>query len=315
MKTFGKTLLRIISIIFIILFLIIVISYVNHIVKSSKEENLRKPLGKLVDVNGNKMSVYVEGNGDKTIVFMSGGGTCSPILDFKSLHSLLSDEYKVVVIEKFGYGFSDITDNKRDLDTILSESREALQKLEINGPYILAPHSMSGIEALYWAQEYPKEVSGIVGLDIAFPKHYENFKINNSLIKLGSYASKVGIIRFIPNVSESDAIKYGTLNEKEKETYRAIFYNRTATKNMIAEVGSIKENVKLLEKKMPEVPFLLFLSNGEGTPYKKQEWLKLSEESAKNLSNKELVYLNSPHYVHDYKYKDISIKIKEFLNN
>lgn len=32
-------------------------------------------------------------------------GTCSPILDFKSLYSLLSDEYKIAVVEKFGYGF------------------------------------------------------------------------------------------------------------------------------------------------------------------------------------------------------------------
>ena len=36
-----------------------------------------------------------------------------PILDFKSLYSQLSDNYKIVVIEKFGYGFSDIVDEKR----------------------------------------------------------------------------------------------------------------------------------------------------------------------------------------------------------
>lgn len=52
------------------------------------------------------------GRGDKTLVFMSGGGTCSPILDFKSLYSLLSSEYKIAVVEKFGYGFSDIVDEK-----------------------------------------------------------------------------------------------------------------------------------------------------------------------------------------------------------
>lgn len=73
------------------------------------------------------MSVYTEGDGDKTLVFMSGGGTCSPILDFKSLYSLLSNDYKIVVVEKFGYGFSDVVDENRDIDTMLSETRMALE--------------------------------------------------------------------------------------------------------------------------------------------------------------------------------------------
>ena len=91
------------------------------------------PLGELVEVNGNNMSVYTEGNGDKTLVFMSGGGTCSPILDFKSLYSLLNNEYKIAVVEKFGYGFSDVVDESRDIDTILSETRMALKKADVEG--------------------------------------------------------------------------------------------------------------------------------------------------------------------------------------
>ena len=60
--------------------------------KQQQKRNLLTPLGELVEVNGHNMSVYTEGDGDKTFVFMSGSGTCSPILDFKSLYSLLSNE-------------------------------------------------------------------------------------------------------------------------------------------------------------------------------------------------------------------------------
>ncbi len=45
--------------------------------------------------------------------FCLEAGLCSPILDFKSLYSLLTDEYKIVVVEKFGYGFSDVVDEKK----------------------------------------------------------------------------------------------------------------------------------------------------------------------------------------------------------
>ena len=71
------------------------------------------------------VSIYVEGTGDTTLVFMSGGGTCSPILDFKSLYSLLSDKYQIAVVEKFGYGFSDVVDKVRDIDSILEDTRTA----------------------------------------------------------------------------------------------------------------------------------------------------------------------------------------------
>ena len=200
-----------------IITILILICFGYHRYRLKKEEKLREPFGQLVNINGNNMSIYVEGSGEKTLVFLSGGGTCSPILDFKSLYSLLSDEYRIVVVEKFGYGYSDVVDEDRSIQTILSETRAALDKAGVEGPYVLCPHSMSGIEALYWAQEYPDEVEAIIGLDMAVPEYYENMKINLPLMKLGQYAAALGVTRLIPALAESDAIKYGTLTDDEKK--------------------------------------------------------------------------------------------------
>ena len=227
-----RKLLKIVLIITAIIILFVIISLVHHKICSSKEKDLLTPLGELVEVNGHNMSIYTEGEGNKTLVFLSGGGTCSPILDFKSLYSLLSSEYKIVVVEKLGYGFSDIVEEKRDIDTILSETRMALDQAGIQGPYVLCPHSLSGLEALYWAQKYPDEVEAIVGLDMAVPAYYDEMDISIPMMKLGHYGAVWGITRWIPSLAESDAIKYGTLSEKEKEIYRAVFYQRTATETM-----------------------------------------------------------------------------------
>ncbi len=105
-----------IIIVLIAMIVILLAIFIYHRIKLKQESALRTPLGQLVEVDGHNMSVYTEGNGDVTIVFLSGGGTCSPILDFKSLYSLLSDNYKIAVVEKFGYGFSDIVDKSRDID-------------------------------------------------------------------------------------------------------------------------------------------------------------------------------------------------------
>ena len=172
MKKRIKSMLRVFLWIAAIIVILIWICFGYHRYRLKKEEKLREPLGQLIDINGNNMSVYIEGSGSKTLVFLSGGGTCSPILDFKSLYSLLSDEYRIVVVEKFGYGYSDVVDEDRNIQTILSETRLALHKAGIDGPYVLCPHSMSGIEALYWAQEYSDEVEAIIGLDMAVPEYY-----------------------------------------------------------------------------------------------------------------------------------------------
>ena len=298
----------------IILVLFVIISFVRHKICSSKEKDLRTPLGALVEVNGHNMSVYIEGKEDKTLVFLSGGGTCSPILDFKSLYSLLTDEYKIVVVEKFGYGFSDVVDEKRDIDTILSETRMALEKAEVQGPYILCPHSMSGLEALYWAQKYPKEVEAIIGLDMAVPGYYDEMNISIPVMKAGQYGAALGITSWIPSLAESDAMKFGTLSDKEKEIYKAVFYQRTATVTMINEVKTVKDNANVVkEKGVPQVPMLLFVSNGSGgTGFTEERWRSIPKEYISASENARFIELDCPHYVHDYKYEEIGKEIRNF---
>lgn len=300
-----------------VIVILILICFVYHRYRLNAEKKLREPLGQLVDINGNNMSIYVEGSGSRRLVFLSGSGTCSPILDFKSLYSLLRDDYRIVVVEKFGYGYSDVVDEDRNIQTILSETRLALNKAGIEGPYVLCPHSMSGIEALYWAQKYPDEIEAIIGLDMAVPEYYENMKINLALMKLGQYAADLGITRLLPTLAESDAIKHGTLTNDEKNRYRAIFYNRTATVTMINEAKSVKDNARIVAQNgVPQVPMLLFISDGTGgTGFDKETWRRIQEKYISEVESGKYIELDCPHYVHDYEYGRISEEIKSFLSD
>lgn len=310
----GRKIMIVLFIIILGLVVLIMASYINHRIQLQKEEKLRTPLGQMVEIGGNKMSVYCEGSGDQTLVFMSGGGTCSPILDFKSLYSLLSDEYKIVVVEKFGYGYSDIVDKDRKIDSILEDTRAALEGAGVNGPFVLCPHSMSGIEALYWAQKYPEEVEAIIGLDMAVPQAYADYDINMFTIGLGQFAAKTGITRLIPNIAESDAIRFGTLSQEEKEIYRAIFFSRTATNTMINEVKCIKDNAsKVASGNKPQIPMLLFISNGTGTGWDKEAWVRYQEDYLSDVVDGQSIELDCPHYIHDHAYESISVSVKDFL--
>ena len=129
--------------------------------------------GEYVEVDGHNMNLLIEGDGEKTLVFLAGAGTPSPILDFKPLTDRLKDDYKVVIIEKFGYGYSDEIDGERTVDIITEQDRQALSKAGVEAPYILCPHSASGLETMYWANHYPDEVEAIIGLDMGVPEEYD----------------------------------------------------------------------------------------------------------------------------------------------
>ncbi|MGE7928781.1 alpha/beta fold hydrolase [Lysinibacillus xylanilyticus] len=311
-----KRIMILFSITIAIFLVLITASYIIHQIKLSKEDKLFTPTGKMVEVNGHQMHVYVEGNGEETLVFMSGGGTSSPVLDFKSIYSLLSDKYKIAVVEKAGYGFSDITDSEPDIDTILQETREALLKSGVEGPYILAPHSMSGIEALYWAQVYPNEVKAIIGLDMAVPAAYKDYDINMPLVHLSAFAANIGFTRWIPGLSESDAIKYGTLTDEEKELYKVIFYRRTVTKNMVNEIKHIKENAeKVGAAGIPNVPILLFSSNGQGTGWNEDEWNEIQKDFISKYKEGTLIKLDCAHYIHDIEFKRIADESEKYIES
>ena len=319
-----KKVLKVIGIIFIVIivFILIVmlISFINHKIQLNKEDKLFKTNGSIVEVNNHNINVYISGNPDSevTLVFMSGAGTCSPTLDFKTLYSLFEKDYQIAVVEKAGYGFSDISDVDRDIDTMLYETRESLNKAGVtNNEYILFPHSMSGIEALYWANKYPNEVRGIVGLDPSVPKSYENMEINSLLMNVAKLGADIGLTRFIPSiVDSSDAIKYGNLTDEEKELYRAIFYRRTLTTSMLNETKSIKDNAKkLAEIDTTNVPMLFFASNGDGTGYSKDEWRKFIIDYIDNKDNGEYRILDCSHYVHNIEYQTIYDESIKFINN
>lgn len=307
---------KIALVVFGALLLLLLLCFINHRIQLSRERGLLVPLGTVVEVDGAQMSVYTGGEGARTLVFLSGSGTCSPILDFKALYSQLSADYRVAVPERLGYGFSDITGQSRDIDTVLEQTRAALQKAGLMPPYVLCPHSMSGLEALYWAQRYPDEVSAIIGLDMSVPAAYEEMRISGPLLRLLQFGGAIGLTRFIPGISDSAAIQSGALSEDEKDIYRAVFYCRTMTEDMVNEALCVKENAeRVAQGGAPDVPILMLCSDGSGgTGFSQEEWRAIQSEFAETCSDAQIIYLGCGHYVHDFEYQRIAAEIKDFFN-
>lgn len=131
----------------------------------------------LFSIEEHKLHLFRIGDVNKPkLVFMSGSGTAAPMYDFKILYQKLLEDFRIIVIEKFGYGYSDLFEASCEIDCVIDRQRKVPQEAEEKGPYILVPHSLSGLEAIRWKQKYPDEVKAIIGLDIATSKTYLSWK-------------------------------------------------------------------------------------------------------------------------------------------
>ena len=309
MKILKKWFLGFLS--FILLFLLA--TFIFHRISLEKEEASLKPMGQQVLVNGHQINVYVEGDGSETIVVLSGAGIASPILDFKEVSESLSKQYKVVIVERAGYGYSDDSNHSRDVMEVLSETRQALSQANITGPFIILSHSMASLESLAWQEKYPDEVKALIGLDWALPSSYENLKDNQAMLTLAYCSSKIGLLRYFP---ESFYIKNQTLIESERKQYKLLAYKQLMSQAMFHESRLAKENAKKVPSSInPKIPALLLVSNGEGTTFSQSEWQRYAERFASDQSNVQVVYMDAPHDLYHYQSHEIVSQIEDFLKS
>ena len=309
MKKLKKSCLGLLS--FILLFL--GATFIFHRISLEKEQASLTPVGQQVLVNGHKINVYVEGDGPETIVFLSGAGIASPILDFKDVSDSLSKKYKVVIVERAGYGYSEDSNQSRDVMEVLSETRQALSQANITGPFIILSHSMASLESLAWQEKYPDEVKALIGLDWALPLSYEDLKDNQALLTIAYWSSKIGLLRYFP---ESFYLKNPTLTENERNQYKLLAYKQLISQAMLHESRLAKENAKKVPSSInPKIPALLLVSNGEGTTFSQSEWQRYAERFASDQSNVQVVYMDAPHDLYHYQSDAIVSRIKEFLEN
>lgn len=272
------------------------------------KKTLLKTRGEIVNINQHKLHLYRSGNPNKPkLVFMSGSGTISPVYDFKVLYEKLLKDFRIIVIEKFGYGYSDIFENDCHIDNLVSIQKEALSILGEKGPYILVPHSMSGLEAIRWAQKFPEDIHAIIGLDMATPISYERGfspEIIEKKLKMIQILKKLKIQSLVCQINNR------SLTKEEKKQHQLLRKRNALNICIEQESKQVLENAEILRNcKNPEVPVLLFSSSGIFSP---DYWVKSQKDFAKTINGR-LHFLQCGHYLHHFKSEEISKEIKNFV--
>ncbi|ENK1244174.1 alpha/beta hydrolase [Clostridium sporogenes] len=306
--------------IIVILALLVIISIVGQ-VRKYLEKNDVKPLGGLVNVDGKKMHIYSEGHGKKTIVLMPGLGSTAPSIDFKPLINEFKKDFRVVVVEPFGYGFSEETSKKRSVENIVHETRMALKKAKIDGPYILMPHSISGVYAQYYASAYPNEVDAIIMLDttsvkaVIKEKDKIKFPSGKKQFALATTGNFLGIDRLYYNNIYKDE---NCFSESDKNDLVKMGVQSSFNKTIENEVDMIFKNCETVNKaKMPkDLPIFKFVAIKSVKDINNKKYTKIVDKNInefKEYTKFSYSVLEGGHYIYYIKSKDIGKGTREFL--
>ena len=301
-----------------VLFLLLIFATLNHNYRLHKEKRKFPPPGKMVEVNGQKLHVYGEGKGRATLVFMPGHGTSSPTIDFKPLWQKLLKNYRITVVERPGYGWSQGSKSPRDVDTMLEETRKALHLAGESSPYVLFPHSMAGLEALRWTQKYPREVQAIIGLDPLVPEVVErSLKLPPKANLLFMYLiSRLGLSRFMPDADAEKIfplLQSDQLSAEDKMQYMAMVYKSAYTRNMLYEINSLHKNAQKVraERIPPDTPVYFFIS--EGSDLEAPGWREILTNYVLNNKTGKYKHLDCGHYLHHYQAELIANEASAFI--
>lgn len=273
-----------------------ILSTAANAILSASEKTSLAPYGQKMTIGAGGINVYRNGGTGPTMVLLSGYGTSAPAVDFAPLIREL-DAFDVIVIEGFGYGYSDMDVRDRTIENITSEIHEVLGRLGVHSPVILAGHSIGGIYTRYYANAYPGEVSAIIGIDPT-PAKTSTLAIGDPST-LGGTLTSLGLVRvantLAPSLIEPDGTSF---TKKERERIVAMANWNFGDISVSDEWSRLASNsTKANAHPFPaDIPVLDFLSTASNKSI--PGWLANHQAELADVTTHQLDIIKGGHYLH-----------------
>jgi pimeloyl-ACP methyl ester carboxylesterase len=120
--------------------------------------------GKFVDLGGHRLHVNCTGAGAPVVVVENGLGDFSS--DWILVQRRVEKSARICTYDRAGYAWSDPGPMPRTYAQLNLELHDALAALGERGPFVLVGHSFGGGVVRAYAAAYPREVAGMVLVDI-----------------------------------------------------------------------------------------------------------------------------------------------------
>lgn len=310
-KRIAKKIIKGVAIFLGIIVCLNIIGFAVNRIFFANELEAAAPYGQMIEVNQQRMHIYSMGNGEKTIVLLPGFGVSLPSADFGPLMRELSKDNTVVCIEYFGVGFSDRTDTPRTNANYTEEIRTALSLAGFKAPYVLMPHSASGIYSEYYASQYPDEVAAIIMLDTTSTVKTDAENPPQIVYEIGKLQQACGISRLANGLMPPAQKAENGYTAKEISDYK-LFANHVLNDTVIDQSCRTLDNINEVSGLTfpPEIPVLKLISS--------QTEIKAGAEYQTNHLNRlganvESIIIDGTHFFYQTNVADIYDATSAFL--
>jgi len=302
-KGFFRKLAKVVGIIIgSLVGLVLIVTLANLSITAIERQRFPAP-GGFVEVGGRRMHILTVGSGTRNVVLLSGLGTASPVTDYSPLINALKPDFTVTVVECFGYGWSDWTNLPRTNQNVIGEVRLALREAGVLPPYIVVPHSLSGIYTLYWINIHPEEISAVVALDITVPVQFKYIH-PTGLYTLVGVARALGLVRLALLVDPGlAAYSVPAYSEEQRQTVRRMaswnYLNKTVLNESYWSFSNLRE---VQGYKFPDhIPISMILSKDSAQQLGKfmpgMDWVKAHQDLVAGNSKAKIYLVDGGHNV------------------
>ncbi|MBA3945071.1 MAG: alpha/beta hydrolase [Herpetosiphonaceae bacterium] len=122
---------------------------------------------KNIDVGGRTLHILCIGTGTPTVILDTGAGDTSDV--WAAVQYRVGKATQVCVYDRANLGLSDPAPKPRTSQDMVKDLHTLLVNAHLAGPYVLVGHSIAGWNVRLFANQYPKEVAGIVLVDASHP--------------------------------------------------------------------------------------------------------------------------------------------------
>lgn len=326
----------------------VVLLFIYHKLYQMYEEKelIKYGVGEQVDVEGKKVNILTVGNlnSDNTIVYMQGLGMGDTLVAAIPMFESLEEKYKICLVDRYGNGMSDDSKEKQTVSKIIDTYRKTLVESNEKSPYILVAHSIAGMYATYWAQQYPEEIKAIIYLDAdpaeAYVKEGKADFSEVAFTYVEYIVSKLGFQRFISEDILLGKIESRVYTEQQNRMRKYLMYRHTISKATYSEFKLYYQNAQTVVSgnlKM-DIPQLYIVADNVKGEYFDNVYLKTLQERfgedkeeiqktvdmrieiingkkdiMRNRGNVTIVEVSGPHCIYSYKPNEVSDLIMTFL--
>jgi pimeloyl-ACP methyl ester carboxylesterase len=184
-----------------------------QILASWLEDKQNPPPGKLIDVGGYQLHLYVLGENTQkpTIIFEHSLGGIEGYLLIEEMAKLT----RVCIYDRAGFAWSDHSPHPRTSQQIVEELDTLLTKAEIEPPYILVGDSFGTYNIRLYAHHFPEKVVGMVLTDGLHEAGMLELSFSLQALKLffasgfvmSTLGSVLGIVRLLAAIGTFELLK------------------------------------------------------------------------------------------------------------